>query len=221
MKRPLIAPSILSADFARLADEISAVEKAGADLLHLDVMDGSFVPNLTFGPLIVEAVNRISDLTLDVHLMINAPEKFILDFKQAGADWITFHYEAANDPVKIIELIKSLGLKAGISIKPQTPVKLLSKIASLLDLALIMTVEPGFGGQGFLPGSAEKIREMVKLRESVKSDLLISIDGGVKIDNCRQVIEAGADILVAGSAVFKHDDPAFVIKSLKNAGINP
>lgn len=221
MKRPLIAPSILSADFAKLADEIAAVENAGADLLHLDVMDGSFVPNLTFGPLIVEAVNRITDLTLDVHLMIDAPEKFILDFKEAGADWITFHYEATTNHANIIELIKNLGLKAGISLKPRTPVRVLSKIAGMLDLALIMTVEPGFGGQGFLPGSTEKIRDMVKMRESVKSDFLISIDGGVKIDNCAQVIEAGADILVAGSAVFKHDNPGFVIKSLKNAGIEP
>ena len=219
MKLPLIAPSLLSADFAKLADEIKVVEKAGADWLHLDVMDGNFVPNITFGPLIVEAVNRITDLPLDVHLMINSPEKYFMEFKEAGADWITFHYEASEDCVNSIELTKSLGIKAGISVKPKTPVDVLIDFADMLDLILIMTVEPGFGGQGFLPGSIEKIEQTREMREKTGSDFLISVDGGVKTGNSSSVVEAGADILVAGSAVFKHQDPAYVIKSLKNPEI--
>ena len=203
MKKILIAPSVLSADFSRLAEEIRDVEKAGCDAIHIDVMDGHFVPNLTIGPLVVAAIHRVTELPLDVHLMIDTPSRFIAEFRKAGADWITVHVEAEKDMHRVLKMIRDSGAKAGISLRPQTPVEEILHYLGELDLVLVMSVEPGFGGQLFMPEMMEKVKA---LRSKFQG--LISVDGGIGVGNASQALEAGADILVAGSAVFGKADRA-------------
>ena len=198
----LLAPSILSADILQLADQLKIVEQHGADLIHIDVMDGRFVPNITFGPVIVDAVKRASNLPADVHLMIVKPEKYIDDFAKAGAEFITVHQEACLHLDRTIQQIKDTGCKAGVSLNPATPVSLLENILPELDLVLIMSVNPGFGGQSFIPYSLQKISDLVKLREKSGARFKIEVDGGINTDTIKSVAAAGADILVAGNAVF-------------------
>ena len=211
-----IAPSILSADFARLGEEIRAIETAGADYVHVDVMDGHFVPNITIGPLIVNAIRPVTTLPLDVHLMIENPDQYIPDFAKAGADIITVHAEAVYHLHRTVQLIKSLGKKAGVSINPATPLAALEPILEDIDLALIMTVNPGFGGQSFIESCLPKISA---LREQiVRRDLSVElqVDGGIKTDNIGRITAAGADVFVAGSAVFSTDDYRATISTLKD-----
>ena len=215
-----IAPSILSADFSRLGEDIQAVDRAGADYIHVDVMDGHFVPNITIGPLVVDALRKVTDKPLDVHLMIENPDLYINAFAKAGADIITVHQEAVPHLHRTVQLIKSLGKKAGISLNPATPVETLDVILDELDLVLVMSVNPGFGGQSFIPSALDKIRA---LRQRITERGLateIEVDGGVKIDNIRQVVAAGADVLVAGSAVFNTDDYTATISDLRENAVS-
>jgi ribulose-phosphate 3-epimerase len=202
----LIAPSILSADFGRLAEEIKLAEEAGADLIHIDVMDGLFVPNITVGPLIVEAVKKVSTVPLDVHLMIVNPEKYINDFIKAGADILTVHVEASVHLHRTIGNIKEKGAKAGVSLNPATTLHTIEEIVNDIDLLLIMSVNPGFGGQSFIPYSIEKIKKARNLIENRNKKVLIEVDGGIKLDNSSTVVRAGADILIMGSEFFGQKD---------------
>jgi len=202
----LIAPSILSADFGRLAEEIKLAEEAGADLIHIDVMDGLFVPNITVGPLIVEAVKKVSTVPLDVHLMIVNPEKYINDFIKAGADILTVHVEASVHLHRTIGNIKEKGAKAGVSLNPATTLHTIEEIVNDIDLLLIMSVNPGFGGQSFIPYSIEKIKKARNLIENRNKKVLIEVDGGIKLDNSSTVVKAGADILIMGSEFFGQKD---------------
>ena len=206
----LLAPSILSANFACLERDIREAESAGADILHVDVMDGRFVPNITIGIPVVESIRKVTELPLDVHLMIVEPERYIPEFIRAGADWVSFHFEAAVHHHRIVEQIKELGAKAGVVINPSTPVSLLEEILPFLDFVLVMSVNPGFGGQKFIPTSLKKIEKLKEMRKELNGNLLIEVDGGVKVDNVESVLEAGADVIVAGSAVFKGDISANV-----------
>jgi ribulose-phosphate 3-epimerase len=198
-----IAPSILSSDFAHLADEIAAVEQAGADLLHVDVMDGHFVPNLTIGPPIVESIRKVTSLPLDCHLMVTNPDDFIEDFAKAGANYITVHVETCPHLHRTIQFIKEKGLKAGVTLNPATPLVTIEAILPDVDLLLIMSVNPGFGGQRFIPGVLDKIRRARALIDGTGNAILLEVDGGVKVDNAGEIAAAGADILVAGSAIFE------------------
>jgi ribulose-phosphate 3-epimerase len=219
MPKPIqIAPSILSADFARLADEVAAVERAGADLLHIDVMDGHFVPNLTVGPPIVEAVKKVTKLPLDVHLMITNADAFIPEFARAGADYLTVHVEACPHLHRTIQSIKELGVKAGVTLNPATPVHSLQEILADVDLVLIMSVNPGFGGQKFIASCLAKVKAVRQMLDRIGSHALLEVDGGVKAENAAQVLEAGADVLVAGSAIFSGSDYAARIAALRTAG---
>ena len=200
---PLLAPSILSADFSRLGEQINIVESAGADILHVDVMDGRFVPNITVGIPVVESIRKITEMPIDVHLMIVEPEKYVVDFVKAGANLVSFHFEAAVHHHRIIEEIKKAGAKAGIVINPSTPVFFLENILEYVDFVLVMSVNPGFGGQKFINSSLKKIKKLKELIEKEKLSTLIEVDGGVKADNVNEVVQAGADIIVAGSAIFK------------------
>ncbi len=213
-----IAPSILSADFARLGDEIKAIDAGGADYVHVDVMDGHFVPNITIGPLIVAAIRPVTQLPLDVHLMIENPDLYIPDFAKAGADIIVVHAEAATHLHRSIQLIKSLGKKAGVSLNPATPLSALEMVLPDIDLALLMTVNPGFGGQSFIENCLPKISALRKMIDSLGKPIELEVDGGVKIDNIEQIAAAGADVFVAGSAVFSTDDYAATIGRLKKNG---
>lgn len=216
MARPiLIAPSILSADFARLADEVAAVEQAGADLLHIDVMDGHFVPNLTVGPPIVKALKNVTKLPLDVHLMMTNADAFIPDFAKAGADYLTVHVEACPHLHRTIQSIKERGVKAGVTLNPATPVQALEEILPDVDLVLIMSVNPGFGGQQFIASCLNKVRTTRQMLDRIGSRALLEVDGGVKADNAATVLEAGADVLVAGSAIFSGRDYAATISALR------
>ena len=215
-----IAPSILSADFARLAEEVSRVEKAGADWLHIDVMDGHFVPNLTVGPPIVDALRKVTTLPLDVHLMMTNPDAFIAEFAEAGADYLTVHVEACPHLHRTVQSIKERGVKAGVTLNPATPAVALSEIVRDADLILIMSVNPGFGGQKFIPSSLEKIAEVRTLIDRTRSHALLEVDGGIKPDNADAILSAGADVLVAGSAVFSGGDYAAAITALR-AGHEP
>ncbi len=199
-----IAPSILSADFARLGEEVEAVSEAGADLIHIDVMDGHFVPNLTIGPLVVKAVRGRSKKPFDCHLMIAPADPFIAAFAEAGADIISIHPEAGPHPHRTLQLIRSLGKKAGYVLNPGTPVEALDPVFDLLDLVLIMTVNPGFGGQAFLASQLPKIEAVRKRIERGRREIMLEVDGGINRDTAREAIAAGADVLVAGTAVF-HD----------------
>ena len=211
-----VAPSILSADFARLGEEIKAVEAAGADLIHVDVMDGHFVPNITIGPLVVEACRKVTKLPLDVHLMIENPELYIADFAQAGADYITIHAEATYHLHRLIQNIREhKGVKAAVSLNPATPLDALDYVLPDLDMVLIMSVNPGFGGQAFIPSQIDKIRALRKRVDDRKLNLEIEVDGGVKPGNAAEIAAAGADILVAGSAVFGAKDYAAAIRGIR------
>ena len=211
-----VAPSILSADFSRLGEEIKAVEAAGADIIHVDVMDGHFVPNITIGPLIVEAARKSTNLPLDVHLMITNPELYIADFAKAGADYITVHVETAFHLNRLIQLIREhKGVKAAVSLNPATPLSSLDYILPELDMALIMSVNPGFGGQSFIPSAMDKIRRLRKRIDELGLTVELEVDGGVKPGNAAELAEAGADILVAGSAVFGTQDYAAAIRGIR------
>jgi ribulose-phosphate 3-epimerase len=202
MKHIMIAPSLLACDFTRLADEIRAVEKAGADMLHIDVMDGRFVPNITIGQPVVRAIRKITRLPLDVHLMIVEPMEHIKSFIDAGADIITIHLEACNHLHKATAMIKDAGKKAGISLNPATPVVMLKDIMEELYLVLIMTVNPGFGGQKFISSTLKKIKELDGLKHELNPSVKIEVDGGINEKNAESVVKAGADIIVAGTAIF-------------------
>ncbi len=213
----LIAPSILSADGGRLAEEIQSVEKAGADWIHVDVMDGHFVPNITMGPAIIGALRKATGLPFDVHLMIRNPDDYIESFAAAGADFITVHVEASTHLHRTIELIKKAGKKAGVSLNPATPLNVLEEILPELDLLLIMSVNPGFGGQKFIDASLAKIRKAAALMAGLDRKPLLEVDGGVNLHNIASIARAGADVLVAGAAVFGTHDYATTIAALKKA----
>ena len=201
-----ISPSILSADFSKLGEEITALEKAGADYIHIDVMDGHFVPNITIGPEVIKRLRPITKLTFDVHLMIAPVNNFIKDFAEAGADIITFHPEATEDSSETINLIKKLGKKVGVSLKPKSQIDLIENHLKDIDLILIMSVEPGFGGQKFMPEVLDKMKKLRNLVDEKKLNIDIEIDGGINFDNCKQAKDFGANILVSGSTVFKEHD---------------
>jgi ribulose-phosphate 3-epimerase len=210
-----IAPSILSADFARLGDEIKDVEIGGADYIHVDVMDGHFVPNITIGPLIVEAIRPITKLPLDVHLMIENPDQYIEAFAKAGADYITVHVEACKHLHRTIHFIKSFGVKAGVVLNPATPVETIQHILSDVDMVLLMSVNPGFGGQAFIPEVTQKIKTLRRMIDEKGLQVEIEIDGGVNEETGKLCIEAGATVLVAGSAIYNQKDRAKAIAALK------
>lgn len=206
MKDILIAPSILSCDFLRLGDEIRDVEEAGADLIHVDVMDGHFVPNITIGPMFVAALRRINKIPLDVHLMIENPARYVEEFASAGADIITIHAEADSHLYRTIDVIKESGSRAGISLNPATPISVLDHVIHIVDLILIMTVNPGFGGQKYIASMAEKIGQTRSLIDKAGRDIDLEVDGGIKADNARAVVEAGGNILVMGTEIFHSSD---------------
>jgi ribulose-phosphate 3-epimerase len=210
-----IAPSILSADFSRLGDEVRAIEKAGADVIHVDVMDGHFVPNITIGPLVVQGLKKLTSLPLDVHLMIENPGRYIEAFSQAGSDWITIHAEVCSNLKPMIRKIRQLKIRPGIVLKPATPIKTLFPVLDHLDLVLIMSVNPGFGGQSFIPSTLKKIERLKKIIDQNHPHLEIEVDGGVKIENIREVSRAGADIFVLGTGIFKTKDYAETIRKLR------
>ncbi|ERK30378.1 ribulose-phosphate 3-epimerase [Clostridium intestinale] len=214
-----IAPSILSADFAKLGEDIVAIDKAGADFIHIDVMDGNYVPNISIGLPVIKSIRKYTEKTFDVHLMIEEPGRFIDDFIAVGADLITVHYEADRHVDRTIQYIKSKGIKAGIVLNPGTPVSMIKDLIPALDMVLIMSVNPGFGGQKFIEYSLNKIAEVKELSEKYNKELLIQVDGGIDASNIKKVVDAGANVIVAGSAVFKdgkvEENIAALRKSLK------
>ncbi|MCR9101440.1 MAG: ribulose-phosphate 3-epimerase [bacterium] len=214
----LIAPSLLAADFTRLADEIQMVNDSEADWLHLDVMDGRFVPNITFGMLLIDAARKLCTKPLDVHLMILEPEKYVEQFREAGADTITVHLEASPHLHRTLQQIKATGAKAGVAINPHTPASSLEDIIELADLVCVMSVNPGFGGQKFIYNTIPKIRRIKDLITVRNTETLIEVDGGVGLHNAEKILQAGADVLVAGSSVFKAGDPADAVARLKDIG---
>ena len=214
MKKILVAPSILSADFSNLDKDIRMIEDAGADWVHIDVMDGHFVPNLTIGPAVVKSIKKVTKLPFDVHLMIKEPEKYWKEFQKAGADLITFHSEIAADKAQLAKDIKASGIKAGVSIKPKTPVSEIELLLPFLDLVLVMTVEPGFGGQAFICDMLPKISELKKIIDDKKYDCLIEVDGGINAETGAQCAQAGADVLVSGNYIFSSANPESAVCSL-------
>ncbi|RXI37828.1 ribulose-phosphate 3-epimerase [Clostridium tetani] len=212
-----IAPSILSADFANLGRDIEYMEKYGAHVVHFDVMDGRYVPNISFGVPIMKSIKGLTKLPFDVHLMIEEPSKYIEDFAKSGADIITFHYEAETHLDRTINYIKSFGVKAGIALNPGTPVSLIKDLIPSLDMVLIMSVNPGFGGQKYIPYASDKIRELKKLKDELNKDLIIEVDGGVGKDNIKDIADCGVDLIVAGSAVFKDGKIEENLKILREA----
>ena len=212
---PLIAPSLLASNFLKLADECQMLNESEADWFHLDVMDGRFVPNISYGIPIIEQIRKTTSKICDVHLMIVEPEKFAEDFKKVGADILTVHIEACPHLHRNIQQIKSLGMQAGVAINPHTPVNSLQEVLSDIDVVLIMSVNPGFGGQSFIPHSIEKIKQLRKMIDDAGLKTKIEVDGGVSLDNAKQIVDAGADVLVAGNAVFKSPDPKQTIHQLK------
>jgi ribulose-phosphate 3-epimerase len=216
MKNRIIAPSLLSADFTNLQSEIEMLNRSEADWLHLDIMDGVFVPNITFGMPVIKQMRKHSDKVFDVHLMIVDPDRYVEDFAKAGADILVVHYEACTHLHRTIQQIKSHGMKAGVSLNPHTPVSLLNDIINDLDLVLIMSVNPGFGGQKFIENTYSKIEELTKLAKSKGADIIIEVDGGVNTDILPKLEKVGASAFVAGSFVFGSDNPEQTIKDLKN-----
>lgn len=218
-KPVVISPSILSADFSRLGDEVRAVDQAGADWIHVDVMDGRFVPNITIGPLVVKAIRPVTSKPLDVHLMIVEPEKYVEDFAKAGADIISVHAEHNASPHlhRTLCQIRELGKKAGVVLNPSTPLELIEYVLDVSDLILIMSVNPGFGGQSFIPSAVDKIRKLRQICDDRGLDPWIEVDGGVKSNNAWQVLEAGANAIVAGSAVFNAQDYATAISDIRQS----
>ena len=215
MKNLMIAPSILSADFSKLGEEIRAVEKAGAEVIHIDVMDGHFVPNITIGPLVVEAARRVTDLPLDVHLMISDPDSYIKDFADAGADWITVHVETCIHLHRTLNFIRSLGKKAGAVLNPATSLSTLDYVLEEVDLVMLMSVNPGFGGQGFIESTLKKCRKLRTMLDKVNPEAGIEIDGGISPKTIGRMAKAGANIFVAGSAIYGQDDYAAMIQEMK------
>lgn len=210
-----ISPSILSADFSRLGEDILNLEKYGADMIHIDVMDGMFVPNISFGAPIMKSIRKLTNLTFDVHLMIEEPSRYIKDFVDAGADIITVHYEADRHLDRTINYIKSFGVKAGVSLNPATPVASIKHLIHNLDMVLIMSVNPGFGGQKYISYCGDKIKEVKAFADKYNKDLLIEVDGGVDKSNIGEVVQSGANVIVAGSAVFKNNEIEKNIKALR------
>lgn len=211
----LIAPSVLAADFTKLADEVAMVNRSEADWFHLDVMDGRFVPNITFGMFIIEAIHKMAQKPLDVHLMILEPEKYIEQFRAVGADVITVHYEACPHLHRTLQQIKATGAKAGVALNPHTPVSVLEDIIADIDLVCLMSVNPGFGGQKFIYQTIPKIRKLKEMITVENTETLIEIDGGVGLQNAESLLQAGADVLVAGSSVFGASDPEATVRALK------
>ena len=213
----MIAPSVLAADFGHLERDVQMVDRSEAAWVHVDVMDGCFVPNISFGFPVLRAVRRATQKPLDVHLMIIEPERYIARFAHDGADWITFHLEATEDALHCVHLIRESGAKVGVSIKPKTPVESLRPILGEVDMVLVMSVEPGFGGQRFIPESLDRIRELRTMAEELNPELLIEVDGGISSENAHLLYEAGANVLVAGSSVFKSEDPEAEIRAMLHA----
>jgi ribulose-phosphate 3-epimerase len=212
-----IAPSILSADFSRLKDEIQAVEAAGADWLHVDVMDGHFVPNITIGPVVVESIRRVTAIPLDVHLMITDPDKYAPEFIKAGADWVSIHPDTCVDPNASLRKIRELGARASIAVNPDVPLEHVEACFPDADMILMMTVFPGFGGQAFIPGVLPKIEALRKLVDQRKLPVLVEADGGIKTNNIEQLVRAGAEVIVSGSGIFKTPDYAKTIRQMRRA----
>lgn len=202
-RKNILSPSILAADFARLGEQIKEADEAGAQYLHIDVMDGVFVPSISFGMPVIRTIRKVTDRVFDVHLMIVEPERYVKEFAECGADSITFHLEATEDADETIDMIRNLGCRVGMSIKPKTPVEVVRKYLGKLDMLLVMTVEPGFGGQKYIPESTERIRQIRKMADEMGLDLDIQVDGGITTENAKVVLEAGANVIVAGSAIFK------------------
>lgn len=215
---PIIAPSMLSADFLKLGAEIEMINNSAADWFHLDVMDGRFVPNISYGMPIISQMRKASTKTFDVHLMVEEPERYLADFKKAGADYLTVHYETGYHLHRTLTSIRALGMKAGLAINPHTPVDAVADLLQDIDLLLVMSINPGFGGQQFLPLTYGKIRRAKELITRAGTNTLIEIDGGVTLDNAADIIAAGADVLVAGNTVFSAADPTDAIKRLKQTG---
>jgi ribulose-phosphate 3-epimerase len=213
---PIIAPSLLASDFLHLEQECNMLNESKADWFHLDVMDGRFVPNISYGMAIIKQMRKTSSKYFDVHLMIEEPEKFVEDFKDAGANNLTVHQEACPHLHRNIQQIKSLGLNAGVAINPATPVSLLQDIIRDVDMVLVMSVNPGFGGQSFIPHSIDKIKEIKSLIKSTGSSAKIEVDGGISLENASEIVKAGADILVAGSSIFKSKNPLETIEKMKS-----
>lgn len=214
--KKLIAPSLLSANFVKLAEEIAAVEAAGADWLHVDVMDGHFVPNLTIGPPVIEKIKKVAKIPLDVHLMITNPDETYQDYINAGADYLTIHVEACPDITTSLQKIRSQGIKSSVTLRPSTPLEAILPALEFADMVLVMSVNPGFGGQDFIPSALDKARELVRLREKKNLSYLIEMDGGIKTDNISEISKSGVEVFVVGSGIFKTPDYAKTIRTLKS-----
>jgi ribulose-phosphate 3-epimerase len=212
-----IAPSILAADFSKLGDEVKAVEDAGADWIHVDVMDGNFVPNITIGPLVVESIRKVTSLPLDVHLMINNADHYIKDFASAGADILTVHVEACPHLNRTLQLIRDQKVRSGVVLNPATPLSSIEEVLHDIDMVLLMSVNPGFGGQKFIPSAIDKISNLSDIMNHYDQEFELEVDGGIKLDNVAEIKEAGATVLVAGTAIFKADDYKKAIEELRNA----